>query len=49
MKYAESIYTTPHATVLLLRIETAFLGSNDKTGNIPQLEEVEVPDDLWGE
>ena len=41
-------YISPEQHLLSIQTETVFLGSNRPGGNIPTLEEGDVPDDLWG-
>ena len=41
-------YISPELHLLSIQTETVFLGSKTPGGTIPDLDEGEVPDDLWG-
>ena len=40
-------YTSPEILLLSIQTEKVFLGSKTPGGNIPALEEGDVPGDLW--
>ncbi len=41
-------YSSPKMRLFLIQPETAFLGTYIPGGNIPALDEGDVPEDLWG-